>query len=191
MTVVEHHSVDDLQGLFRQAKDAGVAKRTWIVWQARLGRTEPQITAAIGMSRRTVQGWVQRYNENGLDGLQDRAGRGRKPILTPEEQQAVGQRVEQGSQEGDVCSLRGVDYQKFIEDQFGKRMSLSAVYDLLHGLNYEWLVPRPKHRKSDPEAVAAFPKKFPKNSRGFRPSTPTIESSSSFKMSAASAKKGR
>ncbi len=47
MTVVEHHSVDELQGLFRQAKDAQVAKRTWIVWQARLGRIEPQITAAI------------------------------------------------------------------------------------------------------------------------------------------------
>ncbi len=48
MTVVEHHSVDDLQGLFRQAKDAGVAKRTWIVWQARLGRNEPQIPLRSG-----------------------------------------------------------------------------------------------------------------------------------------------
>ena len=154
-------------------------------------RTEPQITAAIGLSRPTVQGWVQRDNENGLDGLRDRTGRGRNPILTPEEQQAVGQRVEHGPQEGDVCSLRGVDYQKFIEDQFGKRMSRSAVYDLLHGLNEESLMPRSKHRKSDSEAVAAFPKKFPKSWCGFRPSIPTIESSSSFKMSAASANKGR
>lgn len=158
MTVVEHHLVGELQELFRQEKDARIAKRIWMVWQARAGLTEPQITAGIGVARRTVQAWVQRYNEEGLAGLRDRLGRGRKPILLPEEQQAVAQRLEAGPQEGDVCSLRGLDFQKFIEDQFGKLMSLSAVYDLLHDLDYEWLVPRSKHRKSDPEAIAAFKK---------------------------------
>ncbi len=69
-------------------------------------------------------------------------------------------------------------------------MSLSAVYDLLHDLDYEWLVPRSKHRKSDPEAIAAFPKKFPKNSRRFRPNIPANRSSPSFKMSADSVSRG-
>lgn len=191
MTVVEHHSVDELQELFRQEKDARLAKRIWMVWQARTGRTQPQITAGIGMARRTVQDWVQRYNEEGLAGLRDRAGRGRKPILSLEEQQAVARRLNEGPQEGDVCSLRGLDFQKFVEDHFGKLMSLSAVYDLLHDLGYEWLVPRSKHRKSDPEAIAAFKKRFPKNSRRFRPNIPANRSSPSFKMSADSVNKGR
>lgn len=158
MTVVEHHSVGELQELFRREKDARLARRIWIVWQARAGLTEPQITAGIGLARRTVQTWVQRYNEEGLAGLRDRVGRGRQPILSSEQQQAVAQRLEAGPQAGDVCSLRGLDFQRFIQDQFGKRMSLSAVYDLLHELGYEWLVPRSKHRKSDPEAIAAFKK---------------------------------
>ena len=191
MTVVEHHSVDELQELFRREKDARVSKRIWMVWQARLGLTEPQITASIGLSRRTVQTWVQRYNEEGLAGLRDRLGRGRQPILSPEEQQAVAQRLEAGPQAGDVCSLRGLDFQKFIKDQFGKLMSLSAVYDLLHDLDYEWLVPRSKHRKSDPEAIAAFKKKFPKISRRFGPNIPANKSSPSFKMSADSVSRGR
>ncbi len=164
MTVVEHHSVDELQELFRREKDARVSMRIWMVWQARSGLTEPQITAGIGMARRTVQDWGQRYNEEGLAGLRDRAGRGRKPILSLEEQQAVAQRLDKGSQEGDVCSLRGLDFQKFVEDRFSKRMSLSAVYDLLHDLGYEWLASRSKHRKSDPDAIAAF-QKSPRRSR--------------------------
>lgn len=161
MTVVEHHSAEALQELFRREREARVAKRIWIVWQARLGRTEPEITRTIGLSRRTVQTWVQRYNESGLAGLQDRAGRGRKSILSVEQQELVAQRIEQGPKEGEVCALRGVDFQKFIEEQFGKLMSLSAVYNLLHELGYEWLVPRSKHRKSDPEAITAFQKKSP------------------------------
>ncbi len=164
MTVVEHHSVDELQALFRRETNARMAKRIWIIWQARLGKIEPEITAAIGLARRSVQTWVQRYNAEGLAGLQDRPGRGRPPILSAEEQQLVAQRVDQGPQEGDVCSLRGLDFQKFIEDQFGKLMSLSSVYGLLHELGYEWLVPRSKHRKSDPAAIAAF-KKSPGRTR--------------------------
>ena len=191
MTIVEHHSAEDLQELFRQEQDARVAQRIWIAWQARRGLTEPQITEAIGLSRRSVQTWVQRYHEEGLAGLQSRVGRGRQPILSEAEQQLVADRLEEGPREGDACSLRGLDFQKFIEDQLGKLMSLSAVYDLLHERNYEWLVPRPKHRKSDPEAITAFPKKSRKNSRGFRPNIPTNRSSPSFRMNADSVSKAR
>jgi transposase len=51
-----------------------------------------------------------------------------------------------------------LDFQKLVEDPFGKRLSLSTVSGLLHELSYEWLVPRPKHRKADPEVVVAFQK---------------------------------
>lgn len=191
MTVVEHHSVEGLQALFRKEANAQIAKRVWIVWQARLGKIEPEITTAIGLSRRAVQEWVRRYNTEGLAGLQDRPGRGRKPILSADERQAVDQRAQQGPQEGDPCSLRGLDVQNFLEEQFGKLMSLSSVYGLLHQLGYEWLVPRSKHRKSDPDAITSFKKRSRKNSRGFRPSIPISRSSRSSKMNAASASKAR
>ena len=152
MTVVEHHSVEELQTLFRQEQEARRAKRLWIVWQARLGQTAPEIAKGIGVSRRAVQEWVRRYNNEGLAGLETRSGQGREPILSEAERQLVAQRVETGPQEGDVCSLRGVDFQKFVESQFGKLLSLTTVYRLLHELGYEWLVPRPKHRKNDPDA---------------------------------------
>lgn len=190
MTVVEHHSAEELQALFRQEREARRAKRIWIVWQARLGQTAPQIAQQIGVSRRAVQNWVRRYNGEGLAGLASRAGQGREPILSEDERRLMAERVEAGPQEGDVCSLRGVDFQKFLETQFGKLLSLTTVYRLLHELNYEWLVPRPKHRKSDPEAVAAFKKKSPKNWSASRPSIPISRSSSSSRMSAASVNKG-
>lgn len=158
MTVVDHHSAEELQALFRQEREAQRAKRIWIVWQARLGQTAPQIAQQIGVSRRAVQEWVRRYNGEGLAGLASRAGQGREPILSEDERRLVAERVEAGPQKGDVCSLRGVDFQKFLETQFGKLLSLTTVYRLLHELGYEWLVPRPKHRKSDPDAVAVFPK---------------------------------
>lgn len=191
MTVVKHHTLEELQRLFRSAKDARLAKRLWIVWQARLGQTEPEITAAIGLSRRVVQSWVRRYNQGGLAGLEDRAGRGRKPLLSAAERQLVAERVEAGPRDGDVCSLRGVDLQKFIEERCGKLLSLSAVYDLLHQLGYEWLVPRPRHRQADPAASEAFKKKFPTSSHESPRNIPAKKWSCSFRTNAASVSKGR
>ena len=36
------------------------------------------------------------------------------------------------------------------------RYTLDGVYDLLHRLRLSCLAPRPRHRKNDPAAVAAF-----------------------------------
>ena len=192
MTVEEHHSAEELERLFREEKSARIAKRIWIVWQARLGRIEPEITAEISLARRTVQQWVQRYNAAGLAGLQDCSGRGRKPPLSPDEEQLLRQRIEAEPQRDDeVCSWRGVDCQRFLETQFGKRMSLSAVYWLLHRMGYEWLVPRPKHKKSDPIAMLAFQKRFPVSLPRSKHNIRTRTWSSSSKTNAALDNKGR
>ena len=52
MTIAEYHSAEELKQLFREEKSTRIAKRIWIVWQARLGRTEPEITAEISLARR-------------------------------------------------------------------------------------------------------------------------------------------
>ena len=49
MKVVEHHSVEQLRVLFLQESRARIAQWIWIVWLARLGKTEPEITAGSGL----------------------------------------------------------------------------------------------------------------------------------------------
>ncbi len=77
---------------------------------------------------------MRRYNREGLAGLETQTGQGREPILSEKERQFMAERVEAGSQKGDACSLRGVDFQKFLETQFGKLLSLTTAYRLLHEL---------------------------------------------------------
>jgi transposase len=102
---------------------------------------------------------VQRYNAAGLKGLQDKPGRGKPPLLTPEEQTLFKQRIDAGpTAEDGVCTLRGKDFQRILKEEFGKARSLDTVYALLHQLGYSSLVPRPQHRQADPEAQAAFKK---------------------------------
>lgn len=150
MTLVEHHMAKELMHCHPQAKCPRLANRLWIVWHAMLGRTEPEITVLPGVSRRSIQGWLRRYN---LECLQEPSGRERKPHLTAEERQLVAESVAAGLGPDEVCSLRGVESHHFIQARFDNRMSISAVYNVLQDPGYSCLVPRPRHRKSDPVAI--------------------------------------
>lgn len=152
-----HHSLEQLLALERQEKDASQAKRLRIVVLAMQGWTAPAIAMAVGLTRRVCQRWVYQYNELGLPGLEDRRGRTPGVPLSQADQQRFRQRLEEGPQPQDhVCSLRGKDLQRILQQEFGCVRSLSSIYWLLHRLGYSYLRPRPKHHKSNAEAMQEF-----------------------------------
>lgn len=53
------------------------------------GHKEKDVAEKLGTSMTTVSLWSRRFEENGLDGLQDKPGRGRKPWLPAEKIQKV------------------------------------------------------------------------------------------------------
>lgn len=159
MDVKDHLSLSELKQLARAEQDAKLSKRMQMVVLALEGYTAPAIARSLSCSRRVCQQWVQRYNVDGLEGLQDKPGRGKPPLLTATEQEQLKQRIDAGpTSEDGVCTLRGKDIQRILEEEFGKSRSLGTVYYLLHQLGYSSLVPRPQHRQADPKAQAAFKK---------------------------------
>lgn len=162
MEVKPRLTLEELKQRERAEKDAGQSKRLRVVILAMEGWTAPAVAMAVGLSRRVCQEWVYRFNEQGLAGLEDQRGRQPSSPLTPEQQQQIRQRIEAGPTPQDgVCSLRGADVRRFLEREFGLTRSLAAVYHLLHRLGYSYLRPRPRHRKADPDAQAAFIRELP------------------------------
>lgn len=163
MHVVEHHTLEELRQLARMELEPKMVIRLQAIALAKQHQTASEVAEGVGYSRRGVQFWVQWYNAGGLAKLREEAGRGRKPPLSQAEQQRLKQRLDQGPlPEDGVCTLRGLDVQRILKDTFGKVRCLSAVYNLLHAIGYNDLMPRPQHRDADPAAQAAF-KKTPRN----------------------------
>ena len=162
MRVKPHLPLEELKRLEKIEKDADRSKRLRIVILGTEGWTAPAVAMAVGLSRRICQRWVARYNEEGLTGLDDRRGRESQLPISSEEQAAFRERIEAGpTDEDEVCSLRGKDFQRILAQEFGLMRSLPAVYWLLHRLGYSYLRPRPRHRKADPEVVEAFKQSWP------------------------------
>jgi transposase len=164
MHVESHHTPERLRRLARQEVNGRVAVRVLAVASAMQKKTALQVASELGVARRSVQDWVRWYNLGGIDDLRDGGGRGRKPPLDAGEQARLKARLDAGPTDADggACTLRGRDVRRILADEFGKVRCLSSVYELLHAMGYNDLVPRPQHKDADPAAQDAF-KKTPRN----------------------------
>src|SRR5262245_36505438 len=110
MHVEPHHTAAHLADLIRAEARAKRARRPTAVRLALLGQAAPAIAAQVLLSQRQVRTWVSRFNANGLDGLADLKGRGRRGPLDPEQQQRLKRRLLAGPTSADgCCAFRGRD----------------------------------------------------------------------------------
>jgi transposase len=87
-------SRDEAEDLTRMARSrslgAGLVRRAQIVQQAvQEGLSAPDIAAKLGLCGATVRFWLKRFNERGLQGLEEDMRSGRPPTYTAEERSAV------------------------------------------------------------------------------------------------------
>lgn len=134
-----------------------------------------QIALATGRSRQFVDQWVGRYRKGGIDALVPKRQPGAARRLSDEQEAQLCAMLDAGPppEEG-LAAYNGPILQERIEERFGKVYSLAGVYKLLHRLEYNDLMPRPRHPGTDPAAMEAFKKRncphvWPRSG----PSTPT------------------
>lgn len=152
MNVTCRHPDDapTLTALIRHEHNAKQRDRYRVVQLAIDGQETEAIMNMLGRSRGFVQRWGYAYRDGGLEAIAVKRQSGKPTILPPDEHETFKQRMLNGPTAADgVCTLRGVDAKRILQEEFGVSYSLNGVYDLLHRLNLSVLVPRPLHRKAD------------------------------------------
>jgi transposase len=115
------------------------------------------IALRLGRSPRFVDEWAGRYRRGGIAALRPKRQPGRRPKLTAGQEEQLKARLDAGPRDSDgVCTLRGRDVCRIIEQEFGVVHTPGGIYDVLRRLGYSSLVPRPRHRKNDPAAMEKF-----------------------------------
>jgi transposase len=118
-----------------------------------------QIAQAVGRSRQFVDQWVGRYRRGGLAALMPKRQPGAARRLTADQEAELCAMLEAGpAPEEGIAAYNGPILRERIEQRFGKVYSLNGVYQLLHRLGYNDLMPRPRHPGTDAAALDAFKK---------------------------------
>ena len=174
-------------------KHAKQRDRLRVVQLAIQGQEAPRIARMLGRSRRFVQHWAYIYRDKGLDAVHATPQTGQPKKLSSQQEAAFKARMLAGvtPADQDLCTLRGKDAQRILQQEFGQAYTLGGAYALLHRLGFSCLRPRPRHRKNDPEAMAQWLKDAPLLSRTSATTIPESKSRSGSRTKRASGSKGR
>jgi len=108
----------------------------------------------MGVDYRSVQRWVARYRDGGLQEVRSHhaGGYGQTPRLTEEQQ-------EQLAQQGATGRFRNaIAIRAWVAETFGVTYTEGGMYRLLERLRCRPKVPRPLHEKANTEEQEAWKK---------------------------------
>lgn len=108
-----------------------VRRRAHAVLLSARGYSVDQIADIYEVDRDTVSNWLDRWEDEGTDGLQDQEGRGRKPTLNEKEQKQAIKIVEKDPR----SSKRSLTK---IEEKTGKKISRDTLKRILKKGNKTW-----------------------------------------------------
>lgn len=130
-----------------------VSERMHAVLLSARGYEVGQIASILEYDEATVRRWIERFEAEGLEGLQDRPRSGRPRSAGAAAQDTVRRAMEGGPED---CGHPGVALwtvvllQTHLLVELGLRLSLSSVRRLVHAMGYVWR--RPRHvLPKDPE----------------------------------------
>jgi transposase len=124
-------------------------------------RTDAARIGAVGLQ--TVRDWVLRFNAEGPEGLLTGKAPGARPLLNPDQRQALERIIEQGPIPAihGVVRWRLVDLVQWVWEEFQITISQQTLSRELRALNYRKLSARPRHHARSDAQVDAFKKLSP------------------------------
>ncbi len=160
-TLAAHLTPEELKRQYRRSADAKQARRWHVLWLCSTGMPIGEIATTVGLHRNWVRTVIKRYNADGpgavADGHRRRPG-GRRPVLTPGQEQALRAALSQRPADGGHWT--GPKVAAWIQQQTGRptvHPQLGWVY--LRKLGFTPHVPRPRHRDAaSPAAQDAWKK---------------------------------
>lgn len=152
---IERYDFDKLANTEGNARE----RRRFVAFaHIREGKTFTKTAIAVRVKLRTLMNWVNRFKEEGLDGLKDKPGRGAKPLLPAEHREAFRRAVLELQENRKGGRIRGSDILELMKTKYGVNPSLRTVYDTLKRADLVWITGRSIHPKADLEAQEAFKK---------------------------------
>jgi len=153
-TIFDH----DFASLAKRESNARTRIRLLGLNHVQDGQSYEKIAIFLDVHAKSVSNWVERFASEGLDGLQERPGRGAKTKLPWNREKEFKKAVITAQEEKSGGRIKGIDIQKILLNQFDVEYSLTSVYDLLHRLKLVWISVRSKHPSQDQEVQNNFKK---------------------------------
>ncbi len=114
---------------------------------------------AFGFNRASVAKWIKRFDIDGISGLEDKPGKGRKTLSNPKIILELERLIKQDSS----VTLKKLRLE--IQKKFSIILSKSTIHNYTKSLGFAHITGRPQHHKQNKEHLEEFKKKSDRNSK--------------------------
>ena len=153
-------SEEELKKRWREQKTVSGQERIQVLYLLKTARTVKESAEIIGRNRVTVQKWLRKYKEEGIEGLLEKKERTGRPRKIPEwAEKALEKRLseEEGFESyGEIC--------RWLSEKLGIEAKYETVHKLVrYKLKGKPKIARPRDKRQSKEKVKEFKEKFTEN----------------------------
>lgn len=151
LTLTDPDIILGLQDEIRRSEESRYDHRLHGVLLVAQGMTCPEVATLLGDAPRTVQYWIQRFEQEGLAGLAEKQRPGRPACLTPEQVDEIGQVLRQVPRTFDlgVNLWDGKTLSAFVKKRYRVQLGVRQCQRLFRQLGFRLRKPRPAIAHAD------------------------------------------
>ncbi len=164
---VKGYDPETIKTMFRKDERYTIGIRLYAVYQVAIGQPSRKLEDLYNTSFKQITNWVHRFEKEGIDGLKDKKGRGRKAGLT-EQQKIEVKKVLYVSPEDygyNTATWTGPMIIEWIKKKFSIEYKKAQIYNIIKELGFSYQKGRGFFPEADIEKQEVFKETLKKTAR--------------------------
>ena len=164
---IKGYTPEQIKSLIRRDERYTVGIRLYAVYQVSLGEPSRKLEELFHTSFKQILNWVHRFEEEGLEGLKDKHGRGRRSSLSLERKDSLSELLLNESPVAygyNTETWTGPILIDWIKLNFGIEFKKAQIYNIVKQLGFSHQKAKGFYPEADPKSQEDFKKSLKKTS---------------------------
>lgn len=165
---IKGYTPEEIKALIKKDDRYSIGIRLYAVYQVSLGQPSRKLEELYQTSFKQITNWVHRFEQEGLDGLKDKPGRGRKSSLSIDQTKTLSNLlltespVNHGYNSETWTGPMLIDW---IKANFEIEFKKAQIYNIVKQLGFSYQKAKGFYPETDHQAQQEFKESLKKNSR--------------------------
>ena len=164
---IKGYSPEDIKGLIKRNERYTLGIRLYAVYQVALGQSSRKLEELYQTSFKQITNWVHRFEQEGIEGLKDKPGRGRKSSLSTAQLEELSELLlkrSPTSYQYNTETWTGPILVDWIKKHFDVEFKKAQIYNIIRKLGFTYQKAKGFYPESDPLVQEEFKERLKKTS---------------------------
>jgi transposase len=163
---VKGYSSEEIKALIKKDERYTIGLRLYAVYQVSLGEPSRKLEELFHTSFKQILNWVHRFEQEGIEGLKDKPGRGRKSSLSAEQNRILSELLLEVSPTDygyNTETWTGPILIDWVKINFEVEFKKAQIYNIVKKLGFSYQKAKGFYPEADPKAQEEFKEALKKN----------------------------